>query len=366
LNVSAGRYVTPKTLAIVNVAAPIVLSVLVAATARQESYFLLASSALVIALLGLVLVNLAAPLLFWQRHGVRALVPLTALLLAAVVAGATARYGPRWVLAGTPAMPESFLTQARQDELGAYANYLLSGGSVDSIAPSVRNQGFPRIDVDTSRQVVVLAHYRLRRWHEYLYSPGALEAPYSTKPRLTGAGFRWGELREIARQSDPALRKAQREVDFDSTLAPALVVAALGDSLALDVARRPQGQPILAAEKSRVLAALGRQVEVGSRLIEHPRIRVFGKPRSLHIGRRGLTPGSFPQGLLEKLMQTGALSLAADGEHLTVRESLSGLEAHALEWLQLGLMDQAYGDLFDVRDYSYDRQLAAHWYYRSW
>lgn len=356
-----------RRLSIASVTLPLAMAALQVAVTRDAGAAFYLFVALAVVTLGLAAVNLVAPFLLWRRHRAWALLPLGLFLVAASLAGAAVSEGPRWALARTPAMPDTFLTERRQADLGSSAHWLLTQGESDTIEASMRAQGFERIDVDTARRVVTLSHAYGRTWHEYLYAPSPLGAPYSTRPRLTARDVpNWRELRFIAQQIDTSTRRRDGEVSFDTALALLGMREALGDSKLRELAARPIGQRISPDEKRRVLEALNRQCDVSSRLIESPMVTVAAGTTDLRVDGLAFPRGSWAPALLEKLLDVGALSRAADGRHLRVRAELTPIERSGVEWLQVGVMNVIYGELLEARDYTYNRQLADHWYYRTW
>jgi hypothetical protein len=354
-----------RALCILNAAVPLSLAALCVAVVRDADVAAFALGAFAVAALLLGVASLLAPVLLWRRHGARALLPLGLLFAAVAGSGAAAMAGSRWMLAGTPAMPDTFLGERRQGELGSYAYYLLSEGGSDSIEARLRAEGFQRIEVDSARKVVTLSHAYARTWHDYLYSPSPLGAPYSTRPRLTLRDVpNWRELRFIAQQIDSSTRWRRREPSFHSALALLGMRDALGDSTLRDLAARPFRQRVTGDEKRRVLEALNRQCGVASGLIEAPMITVAAGSTDLRIEGRGLRRGSWAPALLAKLLEVGALARAADGRHLRIRSRLTPIEQGGIEWLQVALMNEIYGELLEARDYVYERQLGEHWYYR--
>lgn len=359
--------VVVRRLSIVNAVLPLLVAALQVAAMRDAGTAFLLFVALAVVMLGLAAVNLVAPFLFWRRHGALALLPPALFLVAASLAGVAVSVGPKWALAHTPAMPDTFLTERRQADLGSYAYWLLTEGGSDSIEARLRAEGFDRIDVDRTRRVVTLSHAYGRTWHEYFYSPSPLGAPYSTPPRLTERDVpNWGELRFIAQQIDSSTRRRGSEVSFIPELALVGIREALGDSVLRDLARRPFGQRISDAEKQRVLDAFNRQCSVSSGLIEAPMVRVGSGVRELRIDGRALPRGSWATELLTKLLEVGALGYSQDGRHLRIRRELTPIERSGVEWVQVAIMNVIYGELLEARDNEYDRQLAEHWYYRRW
>jgi len=356
-----------RALCILNVAWPLAMAALYVAVTRDADLAFFTFFGFAVVLCGLGVVNLVAPFLLWRRHGARALLPAGLFLVAAAVSAGATMAGSRWMLAGTPARPDTYLDERRQAELGSYAYYLLSEGGSDSIEARLHAEGFQRVKVDSVRKVVTLSHAYARTWHDYIYSPSPLGAPYSTRPRLTmGDVPNWRELRFIAQQNDSSTRRRDSELSFHPALAVLGMREALGDSVLRDLAARPFNQRVTGGEKRLVLAALNRQCDVASRLIEAPMITVVAGPTDLRIGGQSLPRGSSAPALLGKLLEVGALHPSADRRHLRIRPTLTPTEQSSIEWLQVALMNEIYGELLEARDYVYDRQLAEHWYYRRW
>jgi hypothetical protein len=77
-----------------------------------------------------------------------------------------------------------------------------------------------------------------------------------------------------------------------------------------------------------------------------------------------ISSGLWVSALLKSLLASGVVDRATDGRHLTLKPGLSKEQENTVEWLHIGIINFVYGDLVEVSDYVYDRQLKPHWYYR--
>lgn len=109
-----------------------------------------------------------------------------------------------------------------------------------------------------------------------------------------------------------------------------------------------------------MIAALNRQCSAGSRLIENPNIGYDGPTLFVELMR-------VPDGwnlpiLLKGLVTEGVVRVAPDGRHLVLKDSLTRDQRNRVEWLNSGLLEFAFSDLYQPHEYNYDRRLADHWY----
>jgi hypothetical protein len=237
-----------KNLLILNVVLPVLIAAAVITTTPKDGAFFLCLLALVVALLGLGVVSLVAPLFLWRRHGPMALAPLLTLILVGAVTGTAATYGSRAVLAGTPASPDTFVRGTTQRELEEAAQDLLSGARTGRAETALNKYGL-RAEVDSTRRVVSFKHYRMRTGYEYLFAADGLRPAYSATPRLTEADFvNWGTLRQIAEQAAPETRRSRSSLTFEPAIAVPLMRRTLGDSHLLDLRRRARPRPITPAD----------------------------------------------------------------------------------------------------------------------
>ena len=354
-----------KSLLILNVVLPMLAAAATIATTLNDRALFLCLMAFVVVMLGLGIVNLVAPLLLWKRHGPKALVPLLSLILVGALSGATATYGSRAVLSGTPASPDTFIQGTAQRELEVAAHDLLSGVRTGRAGTTLTKYGL-RADVDSTRRVVSFKHYRMRTWYEYLFAPDGLRPVYSTPPRLTEDDFvNWGTLRQIAEQAAPETQRSRSTLAFEPAIAVPLMRRALGDSLLLDLRRRAAPRPITAADKALVIAAVNAECSVASRLIENRAISYEGDPLALHIGPHSISHGFWVSSLLKELVKQGVVRRAPDHRHLVLRDSLTVEEQGRVAWLQVGLLNFICGELLNAHDYAFERQLQPHWYFHA-
>jgi hypothetical protein len=356
-----------RRLVALNLAAPTVVAAAVVVASRSDQAAFLLSLVLGASLMGLTVVSLAAPPFLWKNNGPRSLLVPLSLVIAATISGAAVMYGPRLVLAGTAAFPDTFLRGTTQSELEHLSNQLLLGQSIDVLEARTKQLGFERVVVDTARRVVTLGHARFRTWYEYIYAANGLPAAYSTEPRITLSDvLNWGEVRRIADQAEPASSRPRGSIVFEPELAIGCFQRFLGDSFLRDLRSRPFPGRLTQEEKAWVLGVLGRQAAASSRLIEDPAVTYEGSPPELHLGTTSISEGFWVSSLMKTLLAEGIVERAPDGRHLMLRPRLSTEEQARVAWLHVGLMNFIYGDLLAKRDYVYDRQLREHWYFRRW
>jgi hypothetical protein len=161
-----------RKLTILNVAMPVLAAAAFVATTLDDFGNLLAFFAFVVVILGLAVVNLIAPLVWWRKIGSRAFVPLLVLLLAGVASGSAGLFGSDTVLARTPCKPATFFRDPVQRELEVAAHHALDGSRTPEQRARLSQMGFDRTWTDSTRRIVTFAHYRFRTWHEYIYVPG--------------------------------------------------------------------------------------------------------------------------------------------------------------------------------------------------
>jgi hypothetical protein len=69
------------------------------------------------------------------------------------------------------------------------------------------------------------------------------------------------------------------------------------------------------------------------------------------------------------LLAQGVVRRTPDGRHLRTVEPLSPADEIKVEWLHVGLMNIAYGNLVEKSPVLYtgmERRLYENWYYRAW
>lgn len=165
-----------KRLFAMNLIASVLLAISFLAMAWFEREAFLPLLFFMAVVLGLALVNLAAPIFLWKRHGVRSLLLPPTLVAAVYLCTAVSYQGYHFALASTPAAPGTFLRPAIRSDLEALAHSALANGMSDSLERRLREYGFSTTAVDSARQVVTFGHYRMRNWHEYLYAVDGLTA----------------------------------------------------------------------------------------------------------------------------------------------------------------------------------------------
>ena len=152
---------------------------------------------------------------------------------------------------------------------------------------------------------------------------------------------------------------------FEPTIVYPYLQQALGASQLAAIASKRSARDITFFEKQAVLTALNQQRMARSKLIEHPRITyAAGDPFGLTLGSRRLTSEYWAVPLLDSLLKAGVIQWAADHRHLRIQEGLSNENERRIEWLQMGVMNILYGNLFNKADPGYDLDLGGGWYFR--
>ena len=350
---------------------------------------------LLLALASLSLGNIYAIFVFWKRHRRGAFLPILSYALAVALWFWGTPFSTRLLLAGTPDDPDSFLTIKTKAEMADIANKLLGqsfkevrtypgdptvvkmiSGFPQNELPSeiprkLRALGFERTFIDDNKALVVFSHYHLRKWCDYLYSKKPLLPLYARPSELSEVDIDdWSELIRIAKQSPEAPEFSRDSISFE----PSIIYSYLEEQLGRDVLKHiktyKQASDIPNDLKKLVLAALNRQRLVDSGLVENP-FFTYGEWR-WHDEQRfglcfgdscGISDGFWVVALLKKLLEEGVLVHSADQRHLKLKQNLSEDEKRKVEWLHVGLIDFLYGNLINVREHRYQKQLGDGWYF---
>jgi hypothetical protein len=348
-----------KNLTIANVALPGAMAAAVIATALFDDLNMFVGMGSAVALFGLSIVNLVAPVLLWKRHGIRSLIPAATLVLAGLVGVWVAGAGERVILSRTP-LSATFLRGKTQQELESVGYKLLARGDPGRTSATLENFEFTT-DVDTAGRVVTFSHYRIRTWTNYYFAPYGLPGPLTTDARITAQDIPdWGALRRIARYAASGRTRGAHQFGFEASIGMPIVREALGDSL-LSLSDAPP-KPITASMKLRLIAALNERCSADSRLIEHPSIVFDGSPPTLCVELMRVPDGWRLSQLLKQLMADGVVKIDSDGRHFVLAGHLTGNQRNRVEWLHAGILEFAFSDLLKPHEYNYDRRVGDHWY----
>lgn len=296
---------------------------------------------------------------------------------------------------GSPRDPDSFLTDERKAELGKIADELLQksfkevrvfpeqpivvemiAGHKPKALPSgipekLNTHGFHVIYIDDTQSLVVFGHYYFRSWYEYLYTPKEFPPLFKRPVSFTEVDIeRWQELIDILRQGPQATPKVRQSIVFEPTIAYPYLRQSLGDAAIARIQGYSSEYKIAADEKASVLAALNTLRLAESRFVEHPSITF--DPTGDFLGRAainfrdgmGISSSFWVTTLTEQLIAQGTLILTGDG-HLMIKDNLSNDERLAIEWVHVGLIDHAYGNLLSKREHAYERSLGDGWYFHT-
>lgn len=345
----------------------------------------LATTPLVLAFAALFFANFGGVLvLLLKQHRLRSFLPLVIYCSIApfVLVGAIVADASPW--SGTPSDPNSFLTAETRRNLEHIARQLLGKSFKDiSIHPSapaqvsmveghfrkeippeisdqLRRYGFRRVHVDDSLSLVVFSHAHGRTWTEYLYSPKELLPLYGRPVSFSASDIGdWYELERIIEQGPHATAEQRSRIAYEY----------LRDNLGEGILEDIDSEQVTPDLRDRVLAALNKQLQASSRLVEHPMI-TFVDPSpdrgNLRLGGCRIGNDFWVSLLIKELLGKGVLLYADDGRHLKIKKDLSQEESRAVEWVHVGLMRFIYGNFIDKREHRYSESLGDGWYLNRW
>lgn len=360
-----------------NVAVPFFLAATMVAGEKWE-LMVLPGGALILFLFALVPINIGFILCRWKHYRLRVMIPL----LTFVVAGAANIFAmgcaTDFILRGTPCRPESFFSDQTRLELTQAAQRLVAEHQRNSFSPEIvalaQKHGLKPIFVDDSQEIVVFGYYHLRHWYEYIWAKNGLADPYSMPAAITMADMQdWKEFRRIVKQRDTATLAERHRMEFE----PSIVFPILKDSLGKEFLDRVRNtyssiDDFTDEDKNALLAALNRQRLASSALVENSQITYeewhwrWQSDIGLHIAEDFISDSFWVGHLLKQLLSEGVLTLAPDGRHLKLKADLTDKQRLQIEWLHVGIMNIAYGNLVAKRQYVFRKNLGNNWYFNDW
>ena len=112
--------------------------------------------------------------------------------------------------------------------------------------------------------------------------------------------------------------------------------------------------------KTCLIATLNQRCRADSKLIENPTIGYDGSTLLVELMR--VPDGYNLPILLKKLISEGVVRVAPDGRHFLLKNDLTREQRNRVAWLNAGLLEFVFSDLYQPREYNYDQRLADHWY----
>lgn len=351
----------------------------------ESGWLLLTGMGLTVLLPCLALWNFCSIFVLWGRYGIRAFYPAICFVLAVTLSFQGSRYGTRIMLAGTPCRPETFLKSQTKLDLEKAATELLGhsfkivsanpaapalmvSGHKEETSPStainvMQKYGFREVEVDDFQSLVTFSYYHMRGWYRYTYTTDKLVPLSSRPPTITEADIGdWSELIRIALQGDHATADESTRIVFSPEIVYPYLLQQIGEAQLANLKGYSTDQEISEQQKELVLAALNRQSLPTSRLIENPTVTYSSNTRTLHLGGCSID-GFWVVFLVTKLLSDGVLVYASDNSHLKVRENLSPSDQNRIAWLNVGIMDFWYGNLFRKTEHFNDEDLGDGWYF---
>jgi hypothetical protein len=367
---------------LLNILLPAVLAGLMIAAARFGDDLLLPVVAAAACFCSLGILNLFAPLTLWRKYGRRSLLVPLSFALSALVPIAANVVGEEAILSKSPLRPDSFLRDATRTELETIARQLIERGSGElytgrlaeirgqvgqehfddglphSVFEKLQARGFDRTTVDGLHRVVTFGHYRWRKWSEYIIATDSLSPPHSWSPKLTeGDIMNWGMVTRISKHLDPKIHEVPAPSRYEPAVAVPVLREALGDSFLVHLR-------MTAGEKALILKALNAQCVVTSRLVERAEVTYEGEPPTLKVGTTNFENRSRESAEVASLLRQGVLRRGPDGRQLKLGSGLSPTDERRVEWLQLAIMNVAFGNLIATSEHPFDRPLRDRWWYR--
>jgi hypothetical protein len=221
---------------------------------------------------------------------------------------------------------------------------------------------------------VVFGHYHGRRWYEYIWAKNGLTEPYSMPATITMADMQdWKEFKRIVKQGDAAMLAERHGIEFE----PSVVFPLLKDNLGAEFLDRVRNasssiDDFTDADKDAILAVLNKQRLASSALAENSQITYeewhwhWQTKIGLHIAKDYISDSFWVGRLLKQLLSEGVLTLAPDGRHLKIKADLTDKQHLQIEWLHVGIMNFAYGNLLEKRQYVFRKNLGSNWYFNVW
>lgn len=367
-----------KILIAFNFAIGVLLTIGMIVFQKYEGVGLLAGIILLPSFFVLAIVNIVAIFPLWKMERLRAFVPIGTYIIAAAFFLLGTSLGMKLVLKGTPCDPESFFNDQTRLELTQAAQRLVAEHQRENFSPEivavVQKHSFKPTFVDDSQEIVVFGYYHLRHWHEYIWAKNGLTEPYSMPATITMADMQdWKEFKRIAKQGDTATLSERHRMVFE----PSIVFPLLKDSLGAEFLDRVRNatssiDDFTDEDKNAILAALNKQRLASSHLVENSQITYeewhwhWQTEIGLHIAKDYISDSFWVGRLLKQLLSEGVLTLAPDGRHLKIKADLTDKQRLQIEWLHIGIMNFAYGNLLEKRQYVFRKNLGSNWYFNVW
>jgi hypothetical protein len=323
-------------------------------------------------------INIGFILWRFKKYRLRVMIPLLTFAIAAVVSFSVLDYATDLMLRGTPCRPESFFNEQTRLELTQASQQLLTQHERRNFSPEIiavaQRHNLKPIFVDDYQGIVVFGYYHNRHWFEYIWATNGLTEPYSMPTTITMADIEnWNEFKRIAKQGDTATLAERQRIVFE----PSIVFPFLKDSLGAEFLGRVRSDSstiddFIDEDKNAILAALNQQRLVSSLLVENSQITYeewhlhWQTEIGLHIGKDYISDSFWVGRLLKQLLSEGVLKLAPDGRHLKIKADLTDKQRLQIEWLHVGIMNFAYGNLLEKRQYVFGKDLGSNWYFNDW
>ena len=375
-------------LVFLNFATALLYMATVVALLKCESVWLmLASTGLLALLAGLALWSIGSIFTLWNRYKLRSFYPAAAFVLAVTLGFLGTRYAAHLMLAGTPCSPDSFLRgQAKSDLEEAATRALGHSFKMISAGPPITAEmveahpqqpippqtirvlekyGFRDAQIDDAQSLVTFNYYHMRGWYSYTYTTDKSVALADQPPVITEADVEdWTELIRIAKQGSSATPDEASRIVFCPSIVYPYLQQQLGQAELDGFKSETSLQDISNEQKQLVLGALNRQWAPASNLVENPGITYDSASKMLDLGGcRFNIEGFWVVSLTNQLLKDGILLYADDGTHLRVRGNLSVSEQNKVAWLQVGMMNFLYGNLFKKSEHFNDKYLGDGWYF---
>jgi hypothetical protein len=367
-----------KILITLNFAIGVLLTISIVVFEKYELIGLLSGIFLLPGFLVLALVNVGAIFFLWRKKHLRAFVPIWTYVIAAALFLLGTNLGTKLILNGTPCDPKSFFNDQTRLELTQAAQQLVAEHQREDFSPGIlaiaQKHSLKPTFVDDSQQIVVFGYYHLRHWFEYVWAKNGLTEPYSMPAAITMADIEdWREFKRIVKQGDTATLAERHRMVFE----PSIVFPLLKDSLGAEFLDRVRNDSssiddFTDKDKNAILVALNKQRLASSLLVENSQITYeewhwhWQTEIGLHIGKDFISDSFWVGQLLKQLLSEGVLTLAPDSRHLKVKADLTDKQRLQIEWLHVGIMNFAYGNLLDKRQYVFRKDLGSNWYFNDW
>jgi hypothetical protein len=219
--------------------------------------------------------------------------------------------------------------------------------------------GFRDAQIDDAQSLVTFNYYHMRAWYSYTYTTVKSVALGNRPPVITEADIEdWTELVRIAKQGSSATPDEASRIVFNPSIVYPYLQQQLGQAELDSLKSGASSEEISDEQKQLVLNALNRQWAPMSHLVENPEITYDSADNMLDWGGCKFNIEGFWVGALTKqLLSDGILVYADNRSHLRVRENLSVSDQNKVAWLQVGMMNFLYGNLFKKTEHFNDKYL---------